>query len=51
MGRCVRHVQRPEDVALSETDTLVDPDVMDQWGTKWAYAAAWAPVPTHIFCH
>jgi mannan endo-1,4-beta-mannosidase len=29
-------------IALSETDTLVDPDVMDQWGTKWGYAAPWA---------
>ena len=38
-------------IALSETDTLVDPDVMDQWGTKWAYAAPWALVLTHIFCH
>ena len=29
-------------IALSETDTLVDPDVMDQWGTKWSYASPWA---------
>jgi mannan endo-1,4-beta-mannosidase len=29
-------------IALSETDTLVDPDVMSQWGTEWAYAAPWA---------
>ena len=29
-------------IALSETDTLVDPDTMDQWGTKWSYAAPWA---------
>lgn len=29
-------------LALSETDTLVDPDTMDKWGTKWSYAAPWA---------
>ena len=29
-------------IALSETDTLVDPDMMDQWGTKWGYASPWA---------
>jgi mannan endo-1,4-beta-mannosidase len=29
-------------IALSETDTLVDPDVMDQWGTRWSYASPWA---------
>ncbi|MGD9634202.1 MAG: glycosyl hydrolase [Pirellulales bacterium] len=29
-------------LAVSETDTLVNPDVMDQWGTKWSYVAPWA---------
>lgn len=28
-------------IALSETDTLVDPDVMNLWGTKWGYASPW----------
>lgn len=29
-------------LAVSETDTLVNPDTMDQWGTKWSYVAPWA---------
>jgi mannan endo-1,4-beta-mannosidase len=29
-------------LALSETDTLVDPDTMDKWNTKWSYVAPWA---------
>ncbi len=28
-------------INLSETDTLVDPDKMALWGTKWGYAAPW----------
>lgn len=29
-------------LALSETDTLVNPDVMNLWDTKWSYASPWA---------
>jgi mannan endo-1,4-beta-mannosidase len=29
-------------IALSETDTLVDPDTMELWGTSWSYVAPWA---------
>lgn len=29
-------------LAVSETDTLVNPDTMDLWGTKWSYVAPWA---------
>lgn len=29
-------------IALSETDTLVDPDEMELWATMWSYAAPWA---------
>jgi mannan endo-1,4-beta-mannosidase len=29
-------------LAVSETDTLVNPDTMDLWGTKWSYFAPWA---------
>ena len=29
-------------ITLSETDTIVDPNVLDLWGTKWGYAVPWA---------
>ena len=28
-------------IALSETDTLVNPEVMGMWGTKWSYVSPW----------
>ena len=28
-------------IALSETGTLPDPDVMDQWGIEWSYFSPW----------
>jgi mannan endo-1,4-beta-mannosidase len=28
-------------IALSETDTIVDPTVLNQWGTHWGYASPW----------
>ena len=28
-------------IALSETDTIVNPNVLDQWGTKWSYVSPW----------
>jgi mannan endo-1,4-beta-mannosidase len=29
-------------LAVSETDTLVNPDTMDLWSTDWSYVAPWA---------
>jgi mannan endo-1,4-beta-mannosidase len=29
-------------IAVSETDTLVNPDTMNLWDTKWSYVAPWA---------
>ena len=29
-------------IALSETGTLPDPEVMDQWGIRWSYFSPWS---------
>jgi mannan endo-1,4-beta-mannosidase len=38
----LQHYNGRKMLAISETDTLVDPDTMDKWGTKWSYVAPWA---------
>lgn len=37
----LEHYNGRKMIALSETGTLPDPDVMDQWGIEWSYFSPW----------
>lgn len=38
----LEHYDGRKMIALSETGTLPDPELMDQWGIEWSYFSPWA---------
>jgi hypothetical protein len=37
----LQHYNGRKMIALSETGTLPDPELMDQWGIEWSYFSSW----------